>query len=124
MRRLFAALLLVAVAACGSDSPLAPVTTVDGSWNGSASVYELSLALAQDDTGGVNGTAALAGRLGSVVGTATGTFVYPELQLTINVEGSDEPMTYVGEMSSTEARIDGVLNGSGFVNLQIGVKKR
>ncbi len=123
MRRLFAALMLVAVAACGSET-LAPVNTVDGSWTGTASGYELSLALAQNDSGGVNGNVVLAGRLGQVFGTATGVFVYPELQLTINVEGADEPMTYVGEMSSTEARIDGVLNGSGFDNLQIGVKKQ
>jgi hypothetical protein len=122
MRRLFAALLLVAVAGCGSET-LAPVNTVDGSWTGTSSGYELSLALAQNDSGAVNGTVELLGRLGTLFGTTTGTFVYPELTLTINVDGF-EPVTYVGEMSTTEARIDGVLNGSGFDNVQIGVKKQ
>jgi hypothetical protein len=122
MRRLFAALLLVAAAACGSET-LAPVNTVDGSWAGTGGTIQLSLGLIQDDTGAVNGNVAMAGQLGVVNGTATGTFVYPNLQLSIDIPGLESAI-YSGVMSTTEARINGTLNGSGFVNQEIDLKKK
>jgi hypothetical protein len=122
MRRLFAALLLVAVAGCGSET-LAPVTKVDGTWNGSGGSVQLSLGLSQDDAGNVSGNVGMVGQLGLVQGTASGTFIYPNLQLTIDIPGL-EPAIYFGEMSATSAEIDGTLDGSGFTNLAINLKKK
>jgi len=123
MRRLLAVLAIAAVVGCGSDNVLAPVTKVDGTWTGSASVYQLSIGMVQDDSGNVVGNASMAGQLGVVNGTVAGTFVYPNLQLSLDMPGY-ESMTFNGVMSTTAARIDGALDGSGFTDLQISLNKK
>jgi hypothetical protein len=118
-RLLFAG--LVAIAAC-SDSPLAPVQTVDGSWSGLDNGYSLSLVMVQSDSL-VTGNALIANVAGANQGTLAGTFVYPTLHLTLSFPGFDA-VKYDGTMSQAEAKIFGTLNGSGIINIEVDVRKK
>jgi hypothetical protein len=122
MRRLITLTTLLFALGCGEDT-LGPVQTVDGSWSGVQNGYSLSLSLTQGTAGEVNGTAFVASTAVATEATVTGTFVYPTLHITISAP-SFAPVDYVGEMSQTEAKIFGKLNGSGFTNVQMDVKKK
>src|SRR5689334_1793454 len=122
MRRFFALATLAFALGCG-DKTLGPVMTVDGSWAGVQNGYSLSLSLTQANTGEVTGTAFVASTAVATEATVSGTFAYPTLHITISASNF-VPVEYVGEMSQTEAKIFGKLNGSGFSNVQMDVKKK
>jgi hypothetical protein len=124
MRRLlFAVLAATLTTAVGChDSPLGPVQTVDGSWSGVQNGFSLGLTLAQADTI-VSGSASIASLGGTFVGTASGTFKYPKLALIIHVDGFEDA-NYSGTMSTSEAKIFGVLSGSGISNAEVDVRKK
>ena len=122
MRRVLALALIALSLGCGSDL-LDPVMTVDGQWTGVQNGYSLSFSLTQDSKGEVTGTALIASTALAAQGTVEGTFVYPNLQLTITPQGF-ESVNYTGTMSSTAAKINGRLNGSGLTNLEIDVAKK
>ena len=122
MRRLLFLTAAIALIACNGDSLLPPVMTADGEWTGTQNGYALSFNMSQVDSN-VAGSTALAGVGGSFSGTVTGTFVYPNLHLTILVP-QFENFTYDGTMSASKAVIAGVLNGSGFANTEIDVHKK
>jgi hypothetical protein len=121
MRKLLLLAGLAAAVSCG-DSPLAPVQTVDGSWSGLANGYSLSLVMAQSDSI-VTGSALIANVGGANQGTIAGTFVYPNLHVTLIFPGFDA-VKYDGTMSQAEAKIFGRLNGSGIVNVEVDVNKK
>lgn len=121
MRRLLAAVAVVICLGCGSDL-LAPVTTVDGQWTGLQNGYSISLSMTQTGTS-VSGIGAIGGIAGSAEGTLAGTFTFPDLKVTITIEGLD-PVDYTATMSQASAKMDGKLNGSGFMNLEMDVQKR
>jgi hypothetical protein len=121
LNRLLLPLALAALAGC-HDSPGEPVTTVDGQWSGVQNGYSLSFNLTQADTL-TSGGVVIASTGGSFGGTASGTFKYPALHLTITIPGFDNA-TYDGTMSSTEAKIFGKLNGSGLNNVEVDVVKK
>lgn len=121
MRKLLTFAALAAVVAC-SDTPLAPVQTVDGSWSGLANGFSLSLAMVQSDTI-VNANVLIANVSGTNQGTAAGTFVYPKLHLVLAFPGFD-PVTYDGTMSQASAKIFGFLNGSNINNVEVDVSKK
>jgi hypothetical protein len=121
MRKLLILAALVAAVACG-DSPLAPVQTVDGSWSGLDNGYSLSLVMVQSDTF-VTGSALIANVGGANQGTINGTFVYPNVHLTLSFPGFDA-VKYDGTMSQAEAKIFGRLNGSGIINVEVDVRKK
>ena len=116
---LLAASLLIA---CGGDTTLPAVKTVDGQWAGTQNGYALSMNLTQTGTD-VAGSAVIGSNGGVVSGTAAGTFVYPDFRVTLNVQGF-LPVDYVGTMSATEARIIGKMNGSGLNNIEVDLKKK
>ena len=122
MRRILAVVLLALSAGCGADA-LGPVMSVDGEWFGVQNGYSLSLNLTQSATGEVTGSALVAGTSGISDAQVQGGFTYPSLVITITPPGFD-PVIYTGTMSSSEAKIDGKLNGSGFTNLQLNISKR
>jgi hypothetical protein len=119
MRRFFALVAIVASLGCGSDI-LGPVQTVDGHWTGLQNGYSMGLSLQQSGTT-VTGSADFIGVGGSASGTVEGTFVYPTLDITIVLPGLQD-VSYKGAMSSSQAKIFGQLNGSGFNNLELDVK--
>ena len=121
MRRFLTLIAVAASLGCGSDL-LGPVQTVDGNWTGIQNGYSMSLSLAQTGTT-VTGTADFIGVGGAAEGAVSGTFVYPTLTLTITIPNVDD-VSYKGTMSTTQAKIFGSLNGSGFNNLEIDVHKR
>jgi hypothetical protein len=121
MRRLLALVAIVASFGCGSDI-LGPVQTVDGNWTGLQNGYSMSLSLSQTGTS-VTGTADFLGVGGAASGTVSGTFVYPALNITITFPSVSD-VNYKGTMSESQAKIFGQLNGSGFTNLELDVKKR
>lgn len=120
MRRLLIVALLAA-AACGKDL-LEPVTVVDGRWTGIQNGYSMSLSMSQAGTS-VTGIVSLGGLGGSLDGTVTGTFTFPNVALTLSFDGLQDA-TYTGTMSQSSAKIDGSLNGSGLTNVQISVTKQ
>ena len=122
MRRLLAALALIAATSC-TDTTLGPVQTIDGTWSGVDNGYSLSLSLAQDSAGAVTGTLSLANLTGIFEGTVTGTFVRPDVHLKFNIPGVQE-IAYDGTMSTTEAKIFARMNGAGINNAEVDVRKR
>jgi hypothetical protein len=104
------------------DATLGPVQTVDGSWSGVANGYSLAFTLSQSDTL-VSGTSSISSVGGSFGGTAVGSFKYPKLSLIIHVDGFEDAK-YDGTMSTSEAKIFGVLNGSGLSNVEVDVRKK
>lgn len=122
MRRFLALATVVFALGCGDDT-LGPVMTADGNWAGVQNGYSLSLSLTQATTGEVTGTAFIASVATATDATVAGTFVYPTLNITISATDF-QPVTYTGTMSATEAKIFGKLNGSGFTNLELDVKKK
>lgn len=122
MRRFFALAVLALALGCG-DKTLEPVMTVDGSWSGVQNGYSLSFSLTQSATGDVTGSAFIASTAIATNATVTGTFAYPNLHLIITAE-TFVPFDYTGTMSETEAKIFGKLNGSGFSNVELDVKKK
>ncbi len=121
MRKLLMFVAVTAIVAC-TDTPAAPVQTVDGSWSGLANGYSLSLVMAQSDTF-VSGSALIANVAGSNQGTLVGTFVYPTLHLTLSFPGFD-PVRYDGTMSQASAKIFGFLNGSNINNVEVDVSMK
>jgi hypothetical protein len=71
----------------------------------------------------VSGTADFIGVGGAASGVVSGSFVYPSLDLTITIPNVAD-VSYKGTMSTTEAKIFGALNGSGFNNLELDVHKK
>ena len=122
MRRLIALSTLLFALGCGDDT-LGPVQTVDGNWSGVQNGYSLSLSLTQASTGEVTGSAFVASTAVATNATVAGTFAYPTLHIVISAP-SFAPVDYTGELSQTEAKIFGKLNGSGFSNIQMDVKKK
>ena len=122
MRRLLLLAALVFVGSCG-DSLLAPVTTLDGSWTGTQGGYSMSLGLAQTDST-ITGNVTLGGVAGIATGTVTGTFIAPNVTLTFTLDGFDDQVKYTGTLSTENAKIFGKLNGSGFVNQELDVRKK
>ena len=121
MRRILALVVIAATFGCGSDI-LGPVQTVDGSWTGLQNGYSMALSMTQTGTA-VTGTADFIGVGGAASGTISGTFVYPTLDITITIPSVTD-VSYKGTMSTTQAKIFGHLNGSGFNNLELDVHKK
>ena len=121
-RRLLILALVAAAAGCGTDKTLGPVQTIDGQWSATQNGYALSLNVLQAGTS-VTGGATLGSVALTATGTVSGTFVYPDVHLTLDFPGY-LPVDYIGTMSTTEAKIFGKLNGSGLSNVEIDVKKK
>ena len=122
LRRFLLPLALAALAGC-SNGPGEPVTTVDGNWSGIQNGYSLSFNLTQADTLAAGGV--VVATTGIVLqGTATGTFKYPTLHLTLTFPQVSDIVTYDGTMSSSEAKIFGRLNGAGANNVEVDVVKK
>ena len=109
------------VTGCLGGDTLGPVRTVDGQWDGIQNGYALTLVLAQDGTV-VDGFADLSGVGGFLRGDVSGTFQYPNVDLTIEIP-TFVPIKYIGTMSTEKAEITGRLNGGGFNSLQLDVRK-
>ena len=121
MRRLLALVAIAASFGCGSDI-LGPVQTVDGSWTGLQNGYSMSLSLTQTGTT-VTGLVDIIGVGGSAAGTVSGTFVYPDVNFTLSFQGLSD-VTYKGTMSNSQAKIFAQLNGAGFDNFELDVRKK
>ncbi len=119
MRRLLAAVAILATFGCGSDI-LGPVQTVDGRWSGIQNGYSMSMALTQSGTS-VSGEADFIGVGGTASGTVSGTFVYPTVDFIITIPNLAD-VTYKGTMSASQAKIFGKLDGSGFTQLELDIK--
>lgn len=61
--------------------------------------------------------------LGLADGTLTGTCAFPNVILAFDMPGY-ESLTYIGTLSQTAAKIEGMLNGSGFTNLELDIAKK
>lgn len=122
MRRLLMLAVLVVVGSCGNDL-LGPVSTLDGVWTGTQNGYSMSLNMVQTDTT-VSGNVTLGGVAGIATGTITGSFSAPAVKLTFTLDGFQDQVTYIGTLSTENAKIFGKLNGSGFVNRELDVRKK
>ncbi|MDO8500451.1 MAG: hypothetical protein Q7S20_01250 [Gemmatimonadaceae bacterium] len=106
---------VIALAACSSEKVTEPKLTVAGNWSGTftpgASSVSLSLLLTEN-AGQVTGNGTISGETSTAL-TVTGTFVAPNVSLTLSPPGF-EPMNYAAFVK--EASMSGALNGSGFFN--------
>jgi hypothetical protein len=122
MRHILTSLLIVLAASCGGDSLLGPVTNCNGQWTGIQNGYNLNLDLAQTDST-VSGSVRMAGNAGFADGTVIGTCTAQSVVLAFDLAGY-QSLTYIGALSSTAAKINGQLDGSGFSHLELDVAKQ
>jgi hypothetical protein len=120
LRWLLGGALALALVAC--DSTLGPVLTLDGYWSGTTPGYQVSVTLTQKDTV-VTGTGIVLGAGGSAQFNVAGKMVSRQVTLTLT-NPVYTPTEFTGTLSTTEAVIEGRLNGSGFENVSITMKKR
>ncbi len=114
-------LLLVFAAACG-DSPSQPRTpSIDGAWSGSAAGFTLNLVLASG-AAGVSGNGTVSGEGTSIAVTATGTHVHPNVALTLQATGFQD-LNFQGQFTDDNT-INGTLNGSGFNNFALTLRRQ
>jgi hypothetical protein len=121
MRRLLVGVLAVICLGCQGD--LGPVMTVDGRWAGEQNGFSFSMNLTQDASGNVSGSALIADVGGLTNATVTGTLAFPALSLTLTAPDLP-PVSYIGTMSQTSAKIFGKLNGAGANNVEVDVTKQ
>jgi hypothetical protein len=99
--------------------------SVSGRWLGTitsgTATASFNLTLAQTGTS-VTGNGTIITSLESVALSTTGTFVAPNLSLTISAQGYQE-MNYSGRLV-TDIQIDGTLNGSGFNNRVVNIVRQ
>jgi hypothetical protein len=120
------ALLIALLTACGSDGPAAPAApepiNVSGQWSGPmGGGVTLLLTLSQAGSS-VSGSGNMSGPGGAIAMSASGTYVEPNLSLTLSAQGYED-MNFTGK-TVTRTSISGTLNGSGFVNQPITFTKQ
>jgi hypothetical protein len=121
MRWLLVGALAVSVLGCG-DKILGPTSTLDGVWAGASPGYTFTLTLTQTDTV-ISGTAVIAGIGGFANFDVEGTMVSHVVKLNVFTTGFD-PMKYDATLSTSQAVMDGTLDGSGFNKLVVSFHKR
>lgn len=115
MRRFLILAAAVLLAGCG-DHILGPVQTVQGTWSGEHSGFDISLTMSQSDTVVFgNGTVSGVGGVADVV--ISGTFKYPNLDVFLSPTVGGDAAEYTATMSQSQAKLTGFLNGAGFTNL-------
>jgi hypothetical protein len=125
MRWLVLTLVLLATACSGGDGSTEPDDPqVEGQWNGpittDAGSGSLALTLTEID-GTVTGTGTLIVPGDALALTVTGTYAPPNASLQMTAQGF-EAMNLSGEV--TDEEIDGTLNGSGFVNIAVTLRRQ
>jgi len=114
--------LLVLTTAC-RDEPNAPKTpTVTGSWSGTTDNATLSLTLTESSDRSVSGSGHISSPSNSIALTVTGTHAHPSVSLILKATGYQD-VNFQGEFSADD-RIIGSLNGSGFRNDAITLRRR
>jgi hypothetical protein len=125
MRKILLGSLLAMVLACGGDGGNEPsVPDPEGQWNGpiNTSVGSGNLALTLNGAAGnVTGSGTLTVPGDAISLTVTGNHAHPDISLQLSSPGF-EPMNLGGTMSDTQ--IQGVLNGSGFVNIAVTLTRQ
>ena len=121
MRWLLVGALAVSVLGCG-DKILGPTSTLDGVWAGTSPGFTFTMTLAQTDTV-ITGTAVIAGIGGFAEFTVDGTMVSRVVKLNVSATGFD-PMKYDATLSTSQAVLNGTLDGSGFNKLAVSLHKR
>ena len=123
-RMLFSALVAMALA-CGGDGGNEPsVPDAQGQWNGTINTSggSGSLALTLNEAGGnITGSGTLTVPGNAIALTVTGNHAHPNISLQMSSPGF-EPMNLGGTLSDTQ--IQGVLNGSGFVNIAVTLTRQ
>jgi hypothetical protein len=123
-KTLFSALLAMAMA-CGGDGGNEPsIPDAEGQWNGPINTSSGSgnLTLTLNGAGGnITGSGTLTVPGDALSLTVTGNHVHPNISLQMSSAGF-EPMNLGGTLSDTQ--IQGVLNGSGFVNIAVTLTRQ
>jgi hypothetical protein len=113
--RFIAPLLLTTLLACGTGEATTPTPgPLDGDWSGVSGVVTFEVRFDQIDDK-MRGSGILSGPGGSIPVNVRGTFVDPNLSLTISASGTSETLDYTGTLTNPTT-IDGKFNGSGGFN--------
>ncbi len=125
MRYLLVGLMLLVTGCGGGDGSTQPDDPeVEGQWNGPINTDggsgSLAVTLTETD-GTVTGTGTLSVTGDALALSITGTYAPPNVSLQMSAPGY-EPMNLSGEVSDEE--IDGTLNGSGFVNIAVTLRRQ
>ncbi|MDH4130829.1 MAG: hypothetical protein OEV95_03380 [Gemmatimonadota bacterium] len=119
--RFIASLLLTTLLGCGSGDAVEPTPgPLDGDWSGVSGGVTFAVRFDQiDDKMRGNGT--LSGPGGSIPVSVRGSFVDPNLLLTISGSGSPD-IDYTATLTNPTT-IDGKFNGSGFNDFPMTLHK-
>ena len=125
MRKILFSALLAMAMACGGDGGNEPsVPDAEGQWNGpintSSGSGDLALTL-NEASGTITGSGTLTFPGDALSLTVTGNHAHPNISLQMSSPGF-EPMNLSGTLSDTQ--IQGVLNGSGFVNIAVTLTRQ
>ena len=125
MRKFLLSALLATTLACGGGDGNGPSTPeAEGQWDGPINTNEgsgtLSLTL-NDASGNITGTGTLTVPGDAYALTITGNYAPPNISLQMTSPGF-EPMVLAGTVD--DDGIQGVLNGSGFVNIAVTLTRQ
>jgi hypothetical protein len=115
MRSLRYALALTTIFLAGCTSSTEPDGTVNGTWNGADYGMSVSTHLEQEGTT-VTGNGTLNSVYGSISFTVSGTFITPNLSLTLASPGQ-ENIYFAGVLDGN--KLNGTLNGQGLSNYAV-----
>lgn len=112
------------LAACGdSATEPEPDPLVTGSWSGTSQGVTLNLTLTEGVGGSVSGSGNMAGSLDNLaLVVRQGTHSYPSLSLVLAATGYED-LNFAGRLLS-EDEISGTLNGSGFDDFNLNLRRR
>ena len=125
MRKLLMCAIMAITSACGGGDGNGPSTPeAEGQWNGpintSSGSGNLALTL-NDASGNITGTGTLTVPGDAIALTVTGNYAPPNISLQMTSPGFS-PMVLAGTVD--DEHIDGVLNGSGFVNIAVTLTRQ
>jgi hypothetical protein len=123
-RALIGAMLVALAVGCGGDSNGPSTPKVSGQWTGpiNTSTGSGTLSLTLNDAGGnVTGTGTLSVPGDALALTVTGNYSAPNVSLQMTSPGF-EPMNLSGTVD--DRKIQGTLNGSGFVSIAVTLDRQ
>lgn len=124
MRKVFAvlAVALMVIAGCGDDEPSGPrVPNLSGAWSGSAGGFTFAITLTESEGGILEGNGSASGPGFADAIEVSGRHAHPSVSLTV-LPSQFDPMNFQGTLSD-DRTINGTLNGSGFNNFALTLRR-
>ncbi len=122
MRKLFPMLVVLLLAACRAESTAPEVPSLTGTWSGSSEGLGLSLTIARFERD-VSGHGFITVRSAVRGVSMRGIYLFPEVSMTVFSSGYED-LSFEGKLSGDASSITGVVNGLGFRDEPLVLRRR